>query len=126
MIRPGNLLVAKAATGVSSPEFVGDMDKTVFTLHTTASCNATVKFVGGFKDAPVFSTASSNTNDWHYIEVVNVDDGSVIDGSTGVAMTGTDFNTAYMANVDKLKWIGAVVTAYSAGAINVSFTSFAA
>lgn len=123
MIRTTNILPAATANGASQAIMVKDENQCVFSLHTTGSTTATVNFVVGYGDvAPDFSAASTKTNDWHYASVVPVEDGTPIDGSTGVTTTTTDINAAYLLNVDIASWVGVVVSGYSAGVIDVLLT----
>lgn len=122
-MRTSNILPAAVANGVSEAIMVKDEDKSVFSLHTTGSTTATVKFVVGYGyDAPDFSAASSATNDWHYASVVPVIDGTPVAGGTGIILAGTDVDTAYLLNVDIASWVGVIVSGMSAGSIDVLLT----
>jgi hypothetical protein len=119
------ILDAKAATGIGTPIHVQDADKVVLSLGTASSANLTVKFQGSVsEDMPDFSAAQSVSNHWDYVEVVDIEDGTAIDGDAGIAPAGTDDFRLFNANVDGLKWLCASVTARSAGSVTVKARLF--
>ena len=120
-----DILSAKAATGIGTPMLVSDFMHLVLSLATASSANLTVKFQGSISDTcPDFSAAQTAANMWDYIQVKDLEDGSSIDGDTGIAPAGTDDFRLFELNVNGLKWINAVVTARSAGAVTVSCMPF--
>ena len=83
------ILDAKAATGVGNNINVQDFQHCIFSFATDGGADAalTVKFQGSTSDtAPDFSSAQSVTNMWDFIQVIDLEDGSAIDGDTGVAV----------------------------------------
>lgn len=114
-----------AATGAGKSIYVGDFRHVVFGLFTSGSANATIQFAGSVaKDAPDFDSSQSPTNQWDYIEVVDLEDRTAIDGDTGVTMSGTDDNRQFEANVNALNWVTAEVSSYSAGKITVTADAY--
>lgn len=121
------LLNAKAATGIDKAIAVGDFKNVVFSYATDGGGTAalTVKFQGSIQETcPDFSAAQTKTNHWDYIEVVDLQDGSAIDGDTGVAVATADDYRLLEANVNGLQWICARVTARSAGSVTVKARAF--
>jgi hypothetical protein len=51
---------------------------------------------------------------WDFIEVVDLEDGTAIDGDTGVAVATADDYRLFSANIDGMRWINARVTARTA------------
>lgn len=121
MLYPEQIMLdAAAATGASTALLVEDFTNITLSLNTANSTNATIKFVGSLQDTPPdFAAAQSVTNRYDYIEVIDLEDGSAIDGDTGIALAGTDDHRLLKINTDHLKWVGVVVTAYAAGNITV-------
>ena len=117
MIKSEVLLTSAVATSESVAIPIEDFDKAIFTVHTVGATTATIKFVAGFKDAPDFGSAASATNDWHYIDTVDTDTGTAVNGSTGYSLSGTGLSKAYQWNIDGAKYVGVVITAWTAGAI---------
>lgn len=119
------ILNAKAATGIGSPILVEDFIHCILSLDTASSANLTVKFQGSISDAcPDFSAAQSASNQWDYLQVKDLEDGSSIDGDTGIAPAGTDDNRQFEVNINAIKWLCAVVTARSAGSVTVKGALF--
>jgi len=115
------VLAAKGATGIGTPIFVGMATEIKIHLATASSASGTVKFAGSDSDdLPDFSAAKSPTNKWDYIEVIDNEDGTAIDGDTGVTLAGTDDHRNFTVNVDALKWFNAEITAWVAGAWTVT------
>ena len=114
------IIDAATAAETSDAHNIDTSKQTVFMVHTAAATTATIKFVAGFsKDRPDFSAARSADNDWHYVEVVDVEDGTQIDGATGVVVTATEKHGAYQLNVDGAYYAGVVVMPLSAGTVDV-------
>lgn len=75
--------------------------------------NYTILFVKSDSEAePDFSAASTSTNQWSYCNVVNLDSGATITGSTGATPTTPQ---SYEFNVNSATWLGVLVTTYVTG-----------
>lgn len=120
------LLNAKAATGVGSTGInVTDFKTIALSFATTASSTLTVKFAGSIQDTcPDFTAAQSATNHWDYIDVIDLNTGTSIDGDTGVAVAATTDYRIFEANVNGLRWVTAIVTAYTGGGVTVKSVLF--
>lgn len=121
------VLSAKGETGAGSFVNVEDFRNAVFSFATDGGGTAdlTVKFAGSIQDvAPDFSAAQSVTNHFDYIEVVDLQNGTAIDGDIGISVAGADDYRMFEANVNGLKWICPVVTSYTAGSVTVKVSVF--
>lgn len=120
------LLNAKAATGVDSAGInVLDSKTIAFALSTAGTSTLTVKFVGSISEAcPDFTAAQSATNQWDYIDVIDLEDGASIDGDTGISTAAADDHRLFEANVNGLKWVTAIVTARTGGSVTVRCRTF--
>ena len=79
-----------------------------------------IKFVGSTADtAPAFGSAASATNPWSYIKSIDLIDGSAINGGTGITGVATTSVTNLEVNVNALKWVGAIISGFSAGTITL-------
>lgn len=120
------LLNAKATTGVDSAGVnVLDSKTIAFSLSTAGTSTLTVKFVGSIsQNCPDFTAAQSASNQWDYIDVIDLEDGASIDGDIGVSTTASDDHRLFEANVNGLKWVTAIVTARSGGSVTVCCRTF--
>lgn len=115
-----NLITGVAADEASSANLTADAKQFVFTVHTTAPTTATFKFVAGFKkDVPDFLTASSNENDWHYVQVIDTEDGTTINGDTGVTLSAAALHKAYSLNLDGAEYIGVIISGATGGGLEI-------
>ena len=125
MRRFHTILDAKAATGIDYPMQVSDYNKFMLAFDSASSANMTVKFQGSLsEDMPDFAASQTKDNQWDYIDVIDLEDGTPIDGDTGIVLSGTDNNLQLQANVDALEWICAIVTARSAGSITLKAAAY--
>lgn len=87
------------------------------TLFPDTSPWYTLKFVKSNYDVavePEFGSDLSSTNQWEYVEVVDTESGTDINGTTGVAISATTTRT-FEYNIAGALWVGIVVSAYTAG-----------
>lgn len=104
---------------------VKDYKVVVISLSTAGNANFTMKCQGSSRDeAPEFADAASATNPWSYIQMVNLDDGDTIDGTTGTGPTGTDINKQYEVNTNALSWICFDFTTITAGKAQIVASGF--
>ena len=86
----------------------------------TDPANLTIKFVGSMSNAaPTFSAARSVTNNFEYIDVLDLQDGASIDGDTGIAFAAANDIRNLEINLGGLRWINAVISSYVAGALTL-------
>lgn len=110
-------------TGVSVK--VNNYRHIVLALGGDNNANLTVKFQGSISsDAPDFSASRSISNHWDYVQVVDLQNGSAINGDTGISMSGTDDFRLLEVNVNGLNHFCATVTARSAGDVTLSLMGF--
>ena len=85
----------------------------------------TVKLVGSaLEDCPDFAAAQADDNQYDYIQMVDLEDGSAVDGDDGFVVATADDHRVFEANVNGLNWISVVPTAGSAGEITVTATAY--
>lgn len=122
---PITILNAQAATGTGVTVKVKDYRHIVLSFGTAGNANLTVKFQGSVSDsAPDFSAAQSVSNHWDYVQVIDLQSGSAINGDTGIAPSGTDDFRLFEVNVNGLVHLCATVTARSAGSVTVKAVGF--
>lgn len=121
------LLNAKASTGIGNAISVDDLKTVDFSFATDGGGTAalTVKFQGSISEnVPDFSAAQSLSNHWDNIEVIDLQDGTAIDGDVGISVATADDYRLFEANVNGLRWVCARVTARTAGSVTVKARGF--
>lgn len=115
-----NIFAAKGATGTGVAHRFEDYNKIFFKFGSASSANLTVKFQISFSnEQPDFSASQSVSNHWDYVDVIDAQSGSSIDGDTGVALTGTDDFRLFEINAGGAVWVCATITARSAGTLTL-------
>lgn len=118
------LLNAVAANGASVPQNFASF-RNVELEVSMVGFTGTVKVVGSNADtAPAFGSAASATNPWDFIKCINLIDGTSVAGGTGLSGTATTSETQLEANTNGFKWIGVIVSSYSAGSLTVKGKGF--
>ena len=123
--------IADAGTGTHTFYLKGksilvrDFTHNVLAVDFSSTPTMTIKFQGSNQlTAPDFNASQSATNMWDYVEVVDLEDGSTIDGDTGVSVAGTADHRTFEINTNGLNWVSVIVTAWTAGLLKVSLTSY--
>lgn len=97
----------------------------IIQVGTAASADMTMKAKGSIESVkPTFASAQSYTNAWDYIEMVDLEDGSSLDGDTGLALSGTDDYRLFEVNVNGLRWLTFPITDYIAGTSTAKIRCF--
>lgn len=119
------LFTAKAANGASDTVMLADYAKYIVTVYTTGTTTATIKFaVSDGATQADFTNAASATNVYDYVQLVSTDTGTATNGSTGIALIGSDIVKRYTLNSDAIGHLACIVSGYSAGSINVKITAY--
>lgn len=101
--------------------FVAEYRHCILSFDGNNSANMTVKFQGSIgksttdEDSPDFSASQAYDNQLEYIEVIDLQSGTAIDGDTGVVQAGSDDHRMFELNINGLRWINAIITAWSVG-----------
>jgi hypothetical protein len=95
-------------------------------VNTSGSANFTAKVQGSTMDNLPdldFTAAQSVSNRWDYLDVVDYEDKSSIDGDTGFAPAGTDDHRVFMVNVDAMNFVTVNITSWTAGKLRVGLSA---
>jgi len=106
---------AAAADGIGSAMLTKDLRHLVLTLAALGisgeSC--VVKVQGSDSEAmPTFSSAASITNDWEYIQVIDLESGDAIDGATGITVNADGVNR-YELQSNLTQWVNIIISTTS-------------
>lgn len=125
---------SKSSTGIGNWIDVESFRHITASLDFDGDANLTVKCVGSIgkgsatssstmDDAPTPTSAQSDENSYDYIEMIDLQSGSDINGDTGIVVTGVDHRLLNI-NTDGLKWVTFYITARSAGAMTARIKKF--
>ena len=122
---------------VKAPKILlmNDARNVIFSVETSNSANFTFKVAGSIgrcpsdvtgnhTDTPNFGITQSKTEPYTYVQIIDLDTAAAVNGATGVTTAGTDLHKMYEVNVNGLKYLGLVLTAWSAGTITVKAILF--
>lgn len=119
------------ATGTHAPRskvlFVADFTDVVLSLDTDGGGDAamTVKLVGSIqKNPPDFALPQSPTNQYEFIQAIDLQDSTEIAGDTGFTVATADMNRLLEANINGLQWLSVLITSGTAGEITVQARLF--
>ena len=108
--------------------FVEDFRHAVLAFSSDGGGNATmtVKIQGSIGDsvdnpfgAPDFSAAASKSNQWEYLQIIDLNTGIAYDGDTGFAFAGADDSRIFSVNVDGSRWLNAIISGWSNGEVTL-------
>lgn len=118
------ILTSKAATGVGNSIDVRDYKNIVISLGTSGNANMTIKCkgsIGEVNTGPNFAESSKAINNqWEYIQMIDLADGTAYNGSVGIAFTGTDNVRMFAVNTDNISYLTLDVTARAAGTVTAT------
>lgn len=120
-----------ANTGTHAPKgkvaFCQDFQHAVLSVDTDGGGDAamTVKIVGSIQDTPPdFALPQGPSNQYEYIQCVDLEDASTVDGDTGFTVATADTNRLVEVNTNGLRWLSAIITAGTAGEVTVKARLF--
>ena len=116
-----------ATTAAGTALDVSEYRNVIFAVATDGGgdYNGTIKFQGAIMETePTWASAQSKANIWDYIEVVDLEDGTALDGDTGMVVAGADDVRLFEMNTNGLTWVNARQTARAAGEINVYIRAY--
>lgn len=126
------IFLSDSATAVSAGLRVSDFRNCILSIAGSPSANLKVFIKGSVSpsdvsDSPNFDIRSSARNEvhnWDFIEVVDLEDGTAIDGDDGISLSGNVIRLLEV-NINSLDWLAVEATAITAGTVTIvgSFTT---
>lgn len=103
--------------------FASDFRTIVLQVSTTGTATTTLKVAGTLgttiDTAPNFGATVSASNPYAFLQIINLDTGSAINGATGIVVAGTDINNQYEINVNSEKYVTVFPISWTQGAISI-------
>jgi len=88
----------------------------------TESASGTLKFYCSlYDDQPDLDSSASATNPYDTVEIVDTQNGSSIDGDTGITLTNTTDVRQFEVNGNNFRWCGAILLGTVNGTTTVKF-----
>jgi hypothetical protein len=113
---------ASATTGSGKIINVRDYDTIMLSFATDGGGDAalTAKIKASIEiEQTDFDSAQAPGNMWSYVEAIDIDDGSLINGSTGFAVSSTDDYKILEVNTNGLTFLTVDITARTQGELTV-------
>lgn len=113
------------ANGIGDDVYCRDHRTANLHLNTTGGTNFTIKVqVSQQESLPDFSAPATATNQWSYAQLINLTDGSAVNGNTGLPLSSDVAGNQYEINTNGQVWMNAIISSYVAGVANLSITLF--
>ena len=114
---------------------VEDFMHAVAQIDTSGSATVTFQAVGSVgklnnssinkeSNSPNLGMTASPTNPYGFMQVIDYNTGSAINGTTGIVVAGTDINNLYEFNVNGLKYVNFIPTTWTQGALTLKLQIF--
>lgn len=105
--------------------FAADFVHSQLAIDVDSAATLTMKVVGSIQDTPPdFGRPQSSTNQWSYLQMINLDDSVEVDGSTGIPLAGATLHNQYEVNVNGVRWFTVIYTAWTSGSAVVKASLF--
>lgn len=95
-------------------DFIGT-DTAVYTLNIQGSNS---------EDKPNFENAASLTNRWDYVQVIDLENATTIDGDVGIAVIANEKGRQFEVNTNGITWLCANITAWTTGKTAMIVTGY--
>lgn len=127
----GTVIDIEAAASAAGGEFfMESMDSAInadgkslysFSVVADDAASAQLSFVGSISGSvPDFLASPSHTNIYEFLDVIDAQDGSSIDGDTGLRIDGTDtYRTFYIDDARTLNWLGVIIEDFASGSFTI-------
>lgn len=104
-----------------------DFRNAVITFDTDGGGDAafTVKIAGSVASTtPNFGAAQSASNQYDFLQAIDLEDASTIDGDTGFVVASADDHRQWEVNINGIEWLTVIPTAGTAGEVTVTVRLF--
>lgn len=125
-------IMESVSSAIAGNQFrVEDFETITVRVTTNGSGNMVLKCQGAVHSLNedkslgliAFGSAKSGSNPWEHVNMINLEDGSSVDGSTGVTL-GANESRLFQVNVDGLDLVNFIVSTYTAGTVSVKAVGY--
>lgn len=103
--------------------FIGSYRHNELNLDFSDSPAMTIKVQGSIQEDVDFNVSQAAGNSWDYVETVDLENGSTIDGDTGITVATADHRNLEV-NINGLQMLTVVVTSWTTGKLEATIRSF--
>lgn len=124
-IQPQYIFNGAVANGVGKTIPATEFKNAIIELSSASSGSFVIKAqwamgIGTlWNTAPNFGTSKSATNPWDYLEMIDLNDGSSIDGDTWITFAWTDDVRLFEVNINAMDFLNFEISSYTAGSVNL-------
>lgn len=105
-----------SASWVTNPVRIDSYRFIALMLTATSTPTSTIKFACSNQDTPPnFSNVASASNHWDYVDVIDSQSDTSIDGDTGISFTSTNDVRNLIVNIEVCTWFSAQISSYTSG-----------
>ncbi len=111
-----------------------DFRNCILQFDSSGSFNGTIKIAGSsgllssdatvHGDTPNFGATQSKLNPYTFLQIINLDTAAAVNGATGITSSGSDLHNQYEVNINGMKYLTLVPTAWTAGTFTVKAILF--
>lgn len=105
-----------------------DFRDMILQVGTTGTATLTFKIAGSLGknngDTPNFGGTVLPSNPYTFLQIINLDTAVAVNGATGVVASGADIQNSYEVNMNGMKYITVIPTAWTQGVITVKVMCF--
>jgi hypothetical protein len=107
---------------------VADFKNAILSIITAGTATLTLKVAGSNGltatnvtsargDLPNFGATLSAANPYSFLQTINLDTSTAVNGATGIVVAGTDINVNYEVNINAIKYLTLFPISWTQGAI---------
>lgn len=115
---------------VAAPKIplIEDFRNAILSVFTSGTSTLTLKVAGSIGkvngDCPNFGATVSESNPYDFIQIADLEDGSSLDGDTGIALVGADAQRQFEVNINALKYLTVFPAAWTQGQFTAKLKLF--
>lgn len=102
---------------------VSDFRNAILSVFTSGTTTATIKIHSSIGktdgSCPDFAAIASPSNPYDFTQIIDLEDGTALDGDTGIVASGADEARKFEVNTNAIKYLTAFPVTWTQGAITI-------